>query len=725
MPRYNFDALSPQDFEELARDLLQAEWGVRLEAFRAGRDRGIDLRYSPGPGRGTIVQCKHYAQSGFSKLLAHLRDNELPKIRLLRPCRYVVVTTVRLTPDNKGAIAAAMAPYVQNPSVDIFGGDDIESLLSRHPRVEQANFKLWLTSTAVLENVLHNAERCRTDFEVERIRRKLPLFVQSESFNLARQMLDDNRVLIISGPPGIGKTTLAEMLLYAYLDMGYEPVVIESKVKEGRNLFKSSEKQLFYFDDFLGQTFLGDSRDYLGGNQDRAIVDFMEMVRSSNESRFILTTREHILQNAVILSERLSHSHVLRDRIVLTMSEYAFGHRARMLYNHVFFSDLPLAHKVQITANDFFLTIIKHQHFSPRLVEWLTDFTRVRAIGAEGYQGFISALLDNPELLWEHAFRNQISEAARSALLCLYTVGDWRERVDFELDFQALHTARAQKYNFRTSASDCQDALRELDGAFLSFSRGHISFLNPSVKEFVAGVIASQQQVAGDVLASATRMKQLGELWKLAKAKPRTSVSKLFQGTQPLLITRIRELLDTPTHRWYKGAAGKTFGATVDLSKSDRLIFLAEMCDQQESAEVARVLQPIVRSLLDDMGRSFNGVWSTMRLLTELGELPWYLLNGGDEVRREVTNQLIAAAEWADAEQWVELLDAPKVLEYLTEEDRAALDAAFEKYKVQGIREELRNVDDLDAKKSLVSSLEDLGKKCGYQFGTAIAQLAG
>ncbi len=55
MARYDFKSLSPQDFEELTRDLLQAEWGVALEAFKTGRDRGIDLRYSPLDGGATVI----------------------------------------------------------------------------------------------------------------------------------------------------------------------------------------------------------------------------------------------------------------------------------------------------------------------------------------------------------------------------------------------------------------------------------------------------------------------------------------------------------------------------------------------------------------------------------------------------------------------------------------------------------------------------------------------
>jgi hypothetical protein len=723
MTRCNFDSLSPQDFEDLTRDLLQAEWGVAIEAFRTGRDSGIDLRYSLGPDSATIVQCKHYAQSGFRKLLTHLRDVELPKLRHLAPSRYVVVTSVRLTPANKTAIAAAMSPYVGNPASDVIGGDDVEGLLSRHPRIEQANFKLWLTSTTVLENVLHNAERCRTDFEIERVQRKLPLFVQSESFRTAGEMLEANRVLIISGPPGIGKTTLAEMLLYTHLDMGYEPVVIESEVKEGRKLFKKTDKQLFYFDDFLGLTFLGDSRDYLSGNQDRAIVDFMEMIRSSKESKFILTTREHILQNAVRLSERLSYSHVLRDRIILTMPEYSTGHRARMLYNHVYFSDLPHDHKEQITANDFFFTIIKHRHFNPRLIEWLTSFTRMSAIGAEDYQGHISALLDNPEQLWEHAFSNQISEAARSMLLCLYTTGELREQVDFEPEFQAVHTLGSRKYNFRTSPVDFRNALRELDGGFLSFSRGHISFLNPSVKDYVAGVIATQPQVVEDLLSAAIRLKQLKELWKLSKAKPEAPIEQLLRGAMPMLVSRISDLLSTPSHRFDRRENGEIRATAVDLSDADRLSFLAEVCEREKVAAIVQALMPLIQSIVNRMAKSVAGIWSTTRLLSELSAFSWFIANGGHVVRRQLTDQLIAAADYAGAEEWIALLDAPNNLSYLTDDDKFALGAAFDHYKIQGLREELRNAEGLDNKKSLVSNLEELGKKCGHQFTAAIQNL--
>jgi hypothetical protein len=200
-----------------------------------------------------------------------------------------------------------MRPFVGSPA-DILGLDDLNGLLARHGEVERRNFKLWLTSIEVVTRILHNAEACQIEFEVDRIRKKLPIFVQSRAYPRARQILDEQRVVILSGVPGIGKTTLAEMLMFAHLDDGYEPVVIQTDVTEGKRLFRKDRKQIFYYDDFLGQTFLGDQRTYIGRNHDAALVSFMEMVRGTADSRFILTTREHILRQAMQASERLYHS---------------------------------------------------------------------------------------------------------------------------------------------------------------------------------------------------------------------------------------------------------------------------------------------------------------------------------------------------------------------------------------------------------------------------------
>ena len=83
---YDFTTLSPDDFEELTSDLLSRDWGVRLESFKRGKDKGIDLRnVRVFAGSGvTVVQCKRYAPHRFAELLRAVIA-EKAKIDKLRP----------------------------------------------------------------------------------------------------------------------------------------------------------------------------------------------------------------------------------------------------------------------------------------------------------------------------------------------------------------------------------------------------------------------------------------------------------------------------------------------------------------------------------------------------------------------------------------------------------------------------------------------------------------
>ena len=123
MPSYDFSTLSPPDFEALTRDLLQAELNVRLQSFTTGRDKGVDLRHAPVDGEDWVVQCKHYARTPFPTLFSQLREKELPKVQLLGPSRYILATSIGLTPQNVDDIFTLFAPYCLSKD-DIFGRED-------------------------------------------------------------------------------------------------------------------------------------------------------------------------------------------------------------------------------------------------------------------------------------------------------------------------------------------------------------------------------------------------------------------------------------------------------------------------------------------------------------------------------------------------------------------------------------------------------------------------
>ena len=45
MYNYDFEILQYNEFENLTRDLLQAEFGIYIESFKDGKDGGIDFRF--------------------------------------------------------------------------------------------------------------------------------------------------------------------------------------------------------------------------------------------------------------------------------------------------------------------------------------------------------------------------------------------------------------------------------------------------------------------------------------------------------------------------------------------------------------------------------------------------------------------------------------------------------------------------------------------------------
>lgn len=722
MARYDFKSLSSQDFEELIRDLLQAEWGIVLEAFRSGRDQGIDLRYAPADGGATIIQCKHYAASGFAKLLAHLRDGELPKVRRLGPARYLVATSVSLTPGNKDEIVTALRPFVLSVR-DILGADDIEGLLGRHPDVERANFKLWLTSTNVLDRVLHNATLCQTDFEIDRVRRKLPLFVKNQAYPRATEILNQARIVIITGPPGIGKTTLAEILLYAHLQDGYEPVAIKAEIAEAKDLFKSARKQIFYYDDFLGQTFLGDRREFLGRNQDTAMVDFMEMVRRSHQSRLILTTREHILSGALQVSERLAHSPILEYRCILQLGDYSYGHRARLLYNHLYFSDLPQEYKDEVLKEDFFLDVIKHKHFNPRLIEWLSAYSRLRQVPAQDYRTHVSALLQAPESIWAHAFHHQISDAARNVLLCFNTFGGWTDTVDLEPAFIALHRHNAAKYHHRIRAGDFHRALQELEGAFLSYSKGYASYLNPSVREFVASVIANERETVEDLVNSAVRFKQVVNLWELAAARPDSELRAVLTTNTDLLCRSLSRLVEGPSIRWEKMPDGTLRGHPIDMSYEGKVGFLAEVAAVQKSTQLATMASHLTETLVAGWDKRVVDFGPVLRLLATIAKNRWFLDHDGREVYQKLLKGVLDALDFARADDWLDLLAFPaKALEW-SNTDQNQLEMALRHYEHNGARDERYDCTTVDEMMGLRESLDKLRNEYGLDLEYEIDML--
>jgi len=404
-------------------------------------------------------------------------------------------------------------------------------------------------------------------------------------------MLNTGHVAIISGAPGVGKTSLSKMLLYVYLEQGYEAVSILTDFQTGRERYQPGKRQIFYFDDFIGATFLGERASTFTRNEDRAILDFIEMVRASPTARLVMTTREHILRQATATSEKLKQSRLIDGRCVLEIGDYSHQQRAEILYNHIYFSDLSDTYRGALLSGRFYKEIVEHQKFNPRLIDWLSNYQRVKSVKPDEYQAFVRNLLADPAEIWRYAYENQISDAARSVLLALYTFSGKCGPYLLEHAFRGLHTLRAQRYGFKTDPADWRRALSELSGSFIR-PGPQIEVIDPSVLDMLNSVLRQDTPNTLDMIEAAVRFEQARRVWTFARTPGNQAILHFLSSEEVRFTTAITRLLDAP--RKIPMGSGITY---IDDSSELRLGTVLEIAETLES----EALRPIAMAAIDQL----------------------------------------------------------------------------------------------------------------------------
>lgn len=483
---YDFNILDPIEFEQLICDLFSKEWNTVFESFKPGADEGIDLRHCLNH-KNTIVQCKRYNEKKINQLKQNLKK-ELTKIEKLKPQRYILATSIPLSKKDKDSIHQILQPWCKIS--DIYGKNEITTLLKKHEDVERSHFKLWISSTTVLEQIIHSDILNYSQYKAEELKKEIGKLIPHKALPEALKKIQDNNHVLIAGMPGIGKTTLAKMICCHLIVNGYQVFWVTGSAENAWKIAhkEKQKKTIIVYDDFLGRSKFNIEK--FDKNEDHQLTSLIKKSSESENLVVILTTREYILEDAKAKHGHFAENSDEIEKYTISLEHYTFNIKARILFSHLLFSDLPDKRIEAILKSRTYAKIINHKNFNPRIIENIAKHSNSKKLDDNNFINFLEESFENPSSLWEHPFEQEISEMAREILYIICTFGNHADINDIQKCITAKWKA-SKKY--QEIQNEFTGAVKQLEGNFITtnrevfFSKEHYisSFSNPSIEEFI------------------------------------------------------------------------------------------------------------------------------------------------------------------------------------------------------------------------------------------------
>jgi len=423
MTRYHLDDLGWLQFEQVCQSLLKAELSLAIESWGGhSSDRGIDsycaqpLALTKGAvDEGPFVfQVKFMAGANAASAkpeagLLSAVDSECKHMRTRiaagvwkHPTHYILITNVPLTAQLRQKVESKFSEVISCKRVISWGASDVCDLLDNHPAIRLA-FPQVLTSKdiiALLATTVNKPVLERSRAAVEEAKDLQDVFVPTRAYYRTLDTLVKHHFAVVTGPPEMGKTTIARMIGLGKWVEGWEFVECIAP-EDFLGSFDASANQVFIADDAFGTTEYRPELAVPWGRQ------LSHILRKLNDSHWLIWTSRptplHLALQELRLQGNAEHfpepAEVHVDAAALTVEE-----KAKILYRHAKMSTLNAAGKQLV--KDHAKEIVRHTHFTPE---------RIRRFITDRLPNLISTLKsgDNPKDILSTAIAAEIGEPTK------------------------------------------------------------------------------------------------------------------------------------------------------------------------------------------------------------------------------------------------------------------------------------------------------------------------
>lgn len=491
----NFDfhnLLNSIEFEAFCRDILEIrEFPLKFTTYKPGRDGGIDFRCTNAEA-SIIGQAKLYKPDNYKALKATL-INEVIKCKRQNPRRYILCISLSLHPPQADEIMHLFAGYIKSEE-DILdreklnkylGDKAYESLLKTYSKllIPNASYLEGLLEKIILRKHINSTRRFLKEIEHQH-----KLFYNTTIFKQCLEKIYKTHVIILTGNPGVGKTTTAKMITQHLLVQKFDSICFSRSLNDVDEIFDENKKQLFVIDDFWGSVFHKENT-----NRDD-LKQFIKIVGDfCNDDRhfLILTSRKYIIQAIINKAEKDVQEILELNNFSIDLDEYSDEDKARIFLNHLLFYNEDRKLLSRLEYNEILEKVVKHRNYSPRHVDFFIKHIHKKNKFSEYefYDKFLK-YLDNPQDFWNDIFQHQ-SPTSQLILIILLISSDPMEILDLKKSFLALQQLVRDLVNLNIEPLEFENEIRLLEELFVVSeiqeysSEIWISFQSPGIKDFL------------------------------------------------------------------------------------------------------------------------------------------------------------------------------------------------------------------------------------------------
>jgi hypothetical protein len=183
------------------------------------------------------------------------------------------------------------------------------------------------------------------------------------------------------------------------------------------------------------------------------------------------------------------------------------------LYNHLCFSTLPNEYRYKIHKDKFYWEIIKHDNFNPRLIEFITDSSNAQSVEPNKYTEFILSTLKHPDLIWEHAFINQLDDYCRFLLTTIFSLPIGLRSDFLKIAYDSRLNYEIEKNGFKRILNPFYSKIKELLGGFINHfsttdNEDFYDFFNPSIIDFLINYLNKNPDEKWRIIESSIYIEQ-------------------------------------------------------------------------------------------------------------------------------------------------------------------------------------------------------------------------